>query len=331
MITTFPESRDSPLNPRKHRRLDDEPPDSSDPRGESDKALPTIPKPVDAQEEEVLDEDEIEILDGDVQKAVIDGIINIEFSERIQDLAIKSLDQTILVKLLGQRIGYNTLRSKLYDLWKPSQAFRLMDIENDYFLVPIKSRSDFLHAVTGDAYGPWMVVERRQRCTPVKQVPPKVNHATSNVVASRFNPISDENLSEHTTDTDVPPRSHASVVAAKGKGVAPHTIRTKKTKSGTSVRKPLSVVNGSSVFHFSSNASSSRPVQPLDRHHHSAVVIPDNDDSSPPINVSSPDVIKCATRHDSMEQDKENHSLPPMMCDNTITTFDPTVLLNTVQ
>ncbi|KAL4284712.1 hypothetical protein GQ457_16G010240 [Hibiscus cannabinus] len=60
-----------------------------------------------------------------------------------------------------------------------------------------------------DSYGPWMVVERRQRRTPVKQ----------------------ENLSEHTTSTDVPPRSHASVVAAKGKGVAPHTIRTKKAKS----------------------------------------------------------------------------------------------------
>ncbi|KAK8598499.1 hypothetical protein V6N13_094468 [Hibiscus sabdariffa] len=82
-----------------------------------------------------------------------------------------------------------------------------------------------------DSYGPWMVVERRQRRTPVKQVPPKVNQATSNVVASRFNPISEENLSEHTTSTDVPPRSHVSVVAAKGKGVAPHTIRTKKTKS----------------------------------------------------------------------------------------------------
>ncbi|KAK8628470.1 hypothetical protein V6N13_064177 [Hibiscus sabdariffa] len=129
-----------------------------------------------------------------------------------------------------------------------------------------------------DAYGPWMVVERRQRCTPVKQVPPKVNHATSNVVASRFNPISDENLSEHTTDTDVPPRSHASVVAAKAQ---------------------MLVALG--LFSL------------LTVHHHSAVVIPDNDDSSPPINVSSPDVIKCATRHDSMEQDKENHSLPPMM------------------
>ncbi|KAK8490240.1 hypothetical protein V6N11_047205 [Hibiscus sabdariffa] len=203
MITTFPESRDSPLNPRKHRRLDDEPPDSSDPRGESDKALPTIPKPVDAR-----------------------GTWTIFGS-------------------------YLTMAPWTED-FSTTQPYPRKPPCNET-----------------DAYGPWMVVERRQRY---------------------------ENLSEHTTDTDVPPRSHASVCCCQ-----------------------------------SSNASSSRPVQPLDRHHHSAVVIPDNDDSSPPINVSSPDVIKCATRHDSMEQDKENHSLPPMMCDNTITTFDPTVLLNTVQ
>ncbi|KAK9003596.1 hypothetical protein V6N11_084236 [Hibiscus sabdariffa] len=72
-----------------------------------------------------------------------------------------------------------------------------------------------------------------------------------------------------------------SVDAAKGKGVASHTIRARKMKSGTSVRKPLSVVNGSFVFHYSSNASSSRPVQPLDCHRHSAVIILDNDDPNP--------------------------------------------------
>ncbi|KAK8601041.1 hypothetical protein V6N12_050886 [Hibiscus sabdariffa] len=137
MITTFLEASNTLLNPRKHRRLDDEPPDTGDPRGNSDVAIPAIPNPVGtrmlsykekftgnsrllAKEEEIFDEDEIEILDGDVQKEVIDGIINIEFSERIRDLAIESLDQTVVVKLLGRLIGYNTLRSKLYELWKPS-------------------------------------------------------------------------------------------------------------------------------------------------------------------------------------------------------------------
>ncbi|KAK8708174.1 hypothetical protein V6N13_059219 [Hibiscus sabdariffa] len=152
-----------------------------------------------------------------------------------------------------------------------------------------------------DSCGLWMVVERRQRRVPVKQEPPKVNHANSHIVASRFNPISEENLSEHTTSTDVPPRSHASVDVAKGKGVALHTTRAKKTKSGTSVRKPLSV-NGSSVFHFSSNASSSRPVQPLDRHCHLAVIIPDNDDHISANILNIPDMFKFSTQHDPMKQ-----------------------------
>ncbi|KAK8568597.1 hypothetical protein V6N12_007145 [Hibiscus sabdariffa] len=87
------------------------------------------------EDEENIDEDEIEILDGDVSKTVVDGIISIDFSDRVRNLAIKSFDQTVVVKLLGRRIGYNTLRRKLYDLWKPAHAFHLRDIENDYFLV----------------------------------------------------------------------------------------------------------------------------------------------------------------------------------------------------
>ncbi|KAK9003595.1 hypothetical protein V6N11_084235 [Hibiscus sabdariffa] len=171
MITTFPEASNTPLNPRKYRWLDDEPSDTGDPRGNSDAPLPAIPNPVDAripsykeklignsplpaEEEAIIDEDEIEILDGDVQKTVIDEIINIDFSKRIRDLVIKSLDQIVVVKLLGCCIGYNTLRNKLYELWKPSQAFRLIDIENDYFLLSFKSLSDFLHAVAG---GPWTI------------------------------------------------------------------------------------------------------------------------------------------------------------------------------
>ncbi|KAE8673137.1 hypothetical protein F3Y22_tig00111810pilonHSYRG00091 [Hibiscus syriacus] len=69
-------------------------------------------------------------------------------------MANKSFDQIVVVKLLGRRIGYTTLQNKLYDLWKPSQPFRLMDIENDYFLVSLRKRSDFLTALSD---GPWTI------------------------------------------------------------------------------------------------------------------------------------------------------------------------------
>ncbi|KAK8515936.1 hypothetical protein V6N12_066776 [Hibiscus sabdariffa] len=151
MIAEFQEENNSSLNPRKHRRLDDEPSDTGDLHGPSppvlpaDSRLPSYKEKLTGhsrlpdEDEENFDDDEIEILEGDVSKTVADGIISIAFSERVWNLSTKSYDQIVVVKLLGCRIGYNTLRVKLYDLWKPAQAFRLMNIENDHFLVTFRS------------------------------------------------------------------------------------------------------------------------------------------------------------------------------------------------
>ncbi|KAL4369386.1 hypothetical protein GQ457_05G024870 [Hibiscus cannabinus] len=101
-----------------------------------------------------LDEEDIDLLDGDVTRGMEDGLVTIDFSDRVHALAVKSLDQTIVIKILGRRIGYTTLRNKLYEIWKPSQAFKLMDIENDYFLVMFRSRTNYLHVL---ATGPWLI------------------------------------------------------------------------------------------------------------------------------------------------------------------------------
>ncbi|KAK9028195.1 hypothetical protein V6N11_068006 [Hibiscus sabdariffa] len=85
---------------------------------------------------------------------MVDGLISIDFSDRVHDLVVKSLEQTIVIKILGRRIRYATPRNKLYEIWKPVQAFKLMDIENDYFLVTFRSRVDYLHVLVD---GPWMV------------------------------------------------------------------------------------------------------------------------------------------------------------------------------
>ncbi|KAK9043443.1 hypothetical protein V6N11_071787 [Hibiscus sabdariffa] len=158
-------------NPRKHRRFDKEPPGRGGPGNRS--FQPDVVVDADGfmvppsykdsllhgsgtspGNEEFDAEDNIDILEGEVIRSTIDGLISIEFSDRIQKLAAKSLDQTLVIKLLGRRIGYSTLRNKLLDLWKPHHAFRLMDIDNDYFLVTFKDHSDFLHVL---ADGPWTV------------------------------------------------------------------------------------------------------------------------------------------------------------------------------
>ncbi|KAK9024447.1 hypothetical protein V6N11_004609 [Hibiscus sabdariffa] len=105
-------------------------------------------------EEEIFDDEDIEILDDDVQRSIIDGLISIDFSARVQTLAEKSLDLTVVIKLLGHRIGYSTLKNRIYDLSKPSQAVKLMDIENDYYLVSFRTRPDFLKALAREPRTP---------------------------------------------------------------------------------------------------------------------------------------------------------------------------------
>ncbi|KAK8478310.1 hypothetical protein V6N11_014343 [Hibiscus sabdariffa] len=126
MIETFDPGVVSSRNSRKHRRLDDDPPDSGKIRPTG-----TIPPPSykdslmednvaaihDA--DEVFDEEDIGIQEGDVIRSLVDGIISIDFSNCVQSSAEKSLDQTLVVKLLGRRIGYTTLRTKIYEIWKP--------------------------------------------------------------------------------------------------------------------------------------------------------------------------------------------------------------------
>ncbi|KAK8482394.1 hypothetical protein V6N11_033154 [Hibiscus sabdariffa] len=109
---------------------------------------------VNPSDDDFLDEEDIELQDGDVTRGMEDGLVKIDFSDRVHKLAVKSLDQTIVIKVLGRRIGYSTLRNKLYEIWKLSKAFKLMDIENDYFLVTFRSCLDYLHIL---ADGPWLV------------------------------------------------------------------------------------------------------------------------------------------------------------------------------
>ncbi|KAE8693615.1 hypothetical protein F3Y22_tig00110796pilonHSYRG00006 [Hibiscus syriacus] len=159
---------------KKARRLDEEPPDAGgtspnhmDIEAISKAALETSPGPTSYRdtlfkdnhtdhsiEEEIMDEEDVEVFEDDVVRGVVEGLISIDFSDRVQAMANKSFDQTVVVKLLGRRIGYTTLRNKFYDLWKPSQPFRLMDIENDYFLVSLRTRSDFLTALSD---GTWTI------------------------------------------------------------------------------------------------------------------------------------------------------------------------------
>ncbi|KAK8560140.1 hypothetical protein V6N12_012943 [Hibiscus sabdariffa] len=108
----------------------------------------------DMYEYESFDDEDIEILEGDVIHIMVDGLISIQFSERVQSLVEKSLDRIIVLKLLGRRIGYATLKNKIQELCKPKRDIKLMDIEDGYFLATFRSHEDYLTVL---ADGPWTI------------------------------------------------------------------------------------------------------------------------------------------------------------------------------
>ncbi|MBA0757762.1 hypothetical protein Gotri_020829 [Gossypium trilobum] len=44
------------------------------------------------------------------------------------------METTIVVKFFGCNIGYGVLYNRISSLWRPSQPFHLMDVENGYYL-----------------------------------------------------------------------------------------------------------------------------------------------------------------------------------------------------
>ncbi|KAG8482418.1 hypothetical protein CXB51_024080 [Gossypium anomalum] len=100
------------------------------------------------------DDDDIDLLEEDIVRTSVNGIPAIGFSNRVNQLLIKDMELTVVIKLLGRKIGYATLQNKIHSLWKPSQPFRLMDIENGYYLAKFQNVGNFERVLS---LGPWIV------------------------------------------------------------------------------------------------------------------------------------------------------------------------------
>ncbi|MBA0855214.1 hypothetical protein Goshw_010730, partial [Gossypium schwendimanii] len=92
--------------------------------------------------------------DGDILKSTLNKILAIDFSERFKRILVNDMETIVIFKLLGCNIGYGVLYNQISSLWKPSQTFRLMDVENGYYLVRFQNKVDYGMALT---QGPWIV------------------------------------------------------------------------------------------------------------------------------------------------------------------------------
>ncbi|PPD81927.1 hypothetical protein GOBAR_DD21144 [Gossypium barbadense] len=131
-----------------HRREDD-PPDVGDMEVDEgrakvvsfkDKLLGWVSN--DNQEED-FDEDKFELIERDVITGLADGIPNVKFFERVHTWNQKSMAKTVIIKLLGWKIGFNNLISKLNSMWKLNGSFQLMDLKNDYYFIKFQAKKDY--------------------------------------------------------------------------------------------------------------------------------------------------------------------------------------------
>ncbi|KAH1073025.1 hypothetical protein J1N35_025353, partial [Gossypium stocksii] len=82
-------------------------------------------------------------LDGDIKRSSVNGVPSIEFLDRVNQLLIKEMSTSVVLKLLGQNIGFAALQNQIYGLRKPSMSSQLMDIQNGYFLVKFQNSEDY--------------------------------------------------------------------------------------------------------------------------------------------------------------------------------------------
>lgn len=96
------------------------------------------------------------------------------FSELVQKELASSMKLTVVVCLLNGDLGYNGLNVEIKSIWKPDGKFRIVDLENSYYLVMFEKENDFIHALLD---GLWLMRNTYlivQLGTPhfVHQIPP---------------------------------------------------------------------------------------------------------------------------------------------------------------
>ncbi|CAL1407456.1 unnamed protein product [Linum trigynum] len=64
--------------------------------------------------------------------------------------------RTLVIRLLGLRIGFITLCNRLKSLWRPVGAMEVKDLDHDCFLVKLDNEQDYFRALTD---GPWVIYD----------------------------------------------------------------------------------------------------------------------------------------------------------------------------
>ena len=78
----------------------------------------------------------------------------INFAVHVLDSLHRWMGYAVVIKLLGKTLGYRLLRSQLQHIWRPTGSFKLIDLEDNCFLVKFKELQDYELSLTK---GPWVI------------------------------------------------------------------------------------------------------------------------------------------------------------------------------
>lgn len=126
------------------------------------------------------EDEEVVLNGGDVAYSIIDGIPAVSFSNRVKDILDRSMKHAVVIKLLGRRIRYETLKSKLSHLWPSAGAYKLIDCAGDCYIVKFSNPQDYHTALFG---GPWVIFGHYLSVQPWTRDFSPLAHSISSVIA----------------------------------------------------------------------------------------------------------------------------------------------------
>ncbi|KAJ4824931.1 hypothetical protein Tsubulata_024287 [Turnera subulata] len=98
---------------------------------------------------------EFSIEDGDVQVVSSPNGPMVQYSPSFRAKLHKNWENTLILKPWGRRIGYKALSSRLSRLWQLRNGIKVIDLDNNYYMVKFFARDDYMKVLTG---GPWMIL-----------------------------------------------------------------------------------------------------------------------------------------------------------------------------
>lgn len=87
---------------------------------------------------------------------------------------------SVIVKLFGRTIGFRALQSRIEALWKPKGRWKVIDLENNYYMIQMGNEEDYVHALTG---GPWVIFDHYLAVEPWSTSFDPAKHETSTIMA----------------------------------------------------------------------------------------------------------------------------------------------------